>query len=183
MGTPGPRPPLAPAPCRLPSSHSLDLKQLHVCVVPDRWVHIPAERVDGHLGAGRPQGNVFQQQGESLLKRSHRGERHCPPDTLDGCLRRCAAEGSMLPFLSASSAHLTWAESRLQTNWPQERGAGEAEPTCRPKSGVGLRTASPAPRPTLLSPREHSCSLGWRRLGFILTSTQLWGMAPGSVAH
>ena len=79
--------------------------------------------------------------------------RHGPHDTLDGCLRRCTAVGSMLPFPSASSAHLTWAESRLQTNWPQEQGAGEAELTCRLgwKSGVGLRTASPpGPRRKLL---------------------------------
>ena len=62
LGTPGPR---------LPSSHSLDLKQLHVCVVPDRWVHIPAERVDGHLGAGRPQGKDW-------------GGTGCPPPTTPG---------------------------------------------------------------------------------------------------
>ena len=71
LGTPGPRPPLAPAPCRLPSSHPLDLKQLHVCVVPDRWVHIPAERVYVTWGPG----SLEEQTGEEL---------GCPPPTAPG---------------------------------------------------------------------------------------------------
>lgn len=78
LGTPGPRPPLAPAPCRLPSSHPLDLKQLHVCVVPDRWVHIPAERVYGHLGAGQPRGTDW---GGTGLSSSHRPRQWVPAPT------------------------------------------------------------------------------------------------------
>lgn len=48
---PGPALP-GPAPCRQPSSHALDLKQLHIRVVPDGRVHVPAE------GAGCPWGGL-----------------------------------------------------------------------------------------------------------------------------
>lgn len=44
-GTRAPTLPWSPAPGRLPSSHPLDLKQLHICVIPDRWVHVPVEGV------------------------------------------------------------------------------------------------------------------------------------------
>lgn len=49
---PGPGPALVPAPHRRPSSHPLDLKQLHIRVIPDGWVHIPVEGAGGHRVLG-----------------------------------------------------------------------------------------------------------------------------------
>lgn len=55
VGTRAPTPAaLASAPCRLPSSHPLDLKQLHVGVVPHGRVHVPGEGVGCHGVRGGP---------------------------------------------------------------------------------------------------------------------------------
>lgn len=58
-----------------PSSHPLDLKQLHIGVIPDRWVHIPVEGAGRHgvLKVGEMLGGGKAQTPPSLL--SHPGQR------------------------------------------------------------------------------------------------------------
>lgn len=50
-GDQGPHP---RSPGRLPSSHPLDLKQLHVGVIPHGWIHVPGEGVGCHRVLGGP---------------------------------------------------------------------------------------------------------------------------------
>lgn len=76
----GPGPPLSPSPvpCRLPSSHALDLKQLHISVIPDGRVHIPAGGACWEASQKRPWGRRQCQSPDPPSLRSHLG---VPPST------------------------------------------------------------------------------------------------------